>query len=160
MNKNDYYFSPLNFEFECFFFCRLLSLKHNILVLWYNYKVIPISWNNEIFESLKSKISFNIIIPLMPTFFFFNLLFQYTFKKFNLLILKNPALAILLGDKTLCFVPTLKTFHSIIKHEIRSVLEVGLHHGYISTRFTLNKWAIWEPFTVFCRYHIFSCPLV
>ena len=35
VNKNDYYFSPLNFEFEYFFFCGLLSLKHNTLVLWY-----------------------------------------------------------------------------------------------------------------------------
>ena len=38
VNKNDYYFSPLNFEFEYFFFCGLLSLRHNTLVLWYTYR--------------------------------------------------------------------------------------------------------------------------
>ena len=35
VNKNDYYFSSWNFEFECFFFCGPLSFRHNILVLCY-----------------------------------------------------------------------------------------------------------------------------
>ena len=37
MNKNDNYFSSLNFEFECFFFCGHLSFRHNILVLCYRH---------------------------------------------------------------------------------------------------------------------------
>ena len=35
VNKKRLLFSPLNFEFEYFFFSGLLSLKHNTLVLWY-----------------------------------------------------------------------------------------------------------------------------
>ena len=32
-------FSSLTFEFEYFFFCRLLSLQHTTLVLWYTWSV-------------------------------------------------------------------------------------------------------------------------
>ena len=35
VKKNDYYFCPLNFKVEYFFFCGLLSLKHDTLVQWY-----------------------------------------------------------------------------------------------------------------------------